>query len=64
MSGHSVGHTCCLSHRSRGDPGAVVAMAPYLFAAGNVAIGILVLGTLRLAIRGQLLPKPLVAVQS
>jgi tellurite resistance protein len=49
---------------ARGDTGAVVEMAPYLFAAGNVVIGILVLGTLRLAINGQLLPKPLVAVQS
>ena len=39
-------------------------MAPYLFTAGNVAIGVLVLGTLRLAIKGQLLPKPLVATQS
>jgi tellurite resistance protein len=49
---------------TRGDTGAVVEMAPYLFAAGNIAIGVLVLGTLRLAIKGQLLPKPLVAVQS
>ena len=49
---------------ARGDTGAVVEMAPYLFAAGNIAIAVLVLGTLRLAIKGHLLPKPLVAVQS
>jgi tellurite resistance protein len=48
---------------ARGDAGAVVEMAPYLFAAGNVVIAFLVLGTLRLAIKGQLLPKPLMAVQ-
>lgn len=43
---------------ARSDVGPIVALAPYLFAAGNIVIGVLVLGTLRLAIKGQLLPKP------
>lgn len=40
----------------RGDIGAVATLAPYMFGAVNIAMCLLILGTLRLIWRGQLLP--------
>jgi hypothetical protein len=45
----------------RGDTGAIVTIAPYLFAATNIAIELIALGTLWLAVRGRLLPRSVVA---
>ena len=46
----------------RGDTGAMVTIAPYLFAAANIVIGLIAFGTLVLAVRGQLLlPRSVVA---
>ncbi|HEV7714206.1 MAG TPA: dicarboxylate transporter/tellurite-resistance protein TehA, partial [Steroidobacteraceae bacterium] len=39
----------------RGDSGAVAHLAPYIFVAVNVAVGLIILGTLWLAARGRLL---------
>jgi tellurite resistance protein len=46
----------------RGDTGAMVTIAPYLFAAANIVIGLIAFGTLVLSVRGQLLlPRSVVA---
>jgi tellurite resistance protein len=39
-----------------GDTGAIALLAPYLFAAANIVVGLIVLGTLRLIAQGHLLP--------
>jgi tellurite resistance protein len=44
-----------------GDTGAIALLAPYLFAAANIVVGVIALGTLRLIVQGRLLPPPLAA---
>ena len=44
----------------RGDTGAVAELAPYIFVAANVLIGLIAVGTVVLAVQGRLLPKPVV----
>ena len=44
-----------------GDTGAIAILAPYLFAAANIVVGLIVLGTLRLIVQGRLLPPPVAA---
>jgi tellurite resistance protein len=44
----------------RGETGPIALAAPYVFAAVNLAIGAIALGTLWLLLRGRLLPPPLV----
>jgi tellurite resistance protein len=39
-----------------GDTGAIVQLAPWLFAAANLVVGLIALGTLRLILQGRLLP--------
>ncbi|MCG2639863.1 MULTISPECIES: dicarboxylate transporter/tellurite-resistance protein TehA [Bradyrhizobium] len=39
-----------------GDTGAIALLAPYLFAAANIVVGLIMLGTLRLIVQGRLLP--------
>ena len=39
-----------------GDTGAIALLAPYLFAAANIVVGLIALGTLRLIVQGRLLP--------
>jgi tellurite resistance protein len=43
---------------ARGEVGAVATLAPVVFVAANILVVILVVGTLRLAVQGRLLPKP------
>jgi tellurite resistance protein len=45
----------------RGATGPIAMLAPYLFAAANLVIGGIALGTLWLPIHGRLLPPPLLA---
>ncbi|MEN3354283.1 MAG: tellurite resistance protein [Betaproteobacteria bacterium] len=42
----------------RGTTGAVAVIAPYLFVAANIVVGLIALATVRLIMKGQLLPKP------
>jgi tellurite resistance protein len=53
--------TAALKLVARGDVGAVEALAPWLFAAGNLLIGAIIIMTLTLLIRGRLVPVPIVA---
>jgi tellurite resistance protein len=53
--------TDSLRFLERGASGPIPLMAPYLFAAANIVIGGIALGTLWLLRRGRLLPPPLVA---
>jgi tellurite resistance protein len=46
-----------LDMMERGTTGAVAAIAPYLFVAANVVVGLIALATLRLVVKGRLLPK-------
>lgn len=39
-----------------GDTGAIAQIAPWLFAAANIVVGLIALGTLRLILQGRLLP--------
>ncbi|MCK1391217.1 dicarboxylate transporter/tellurite-resistance protein TehA [Bradyrhizobium sp. 1] len=45
-----------------GDTGAIALLAPCLFAAANIVVGLIALGTLRLMLQGRLLPPPVTAV--
>jgi tellurite resistance protein len=47
---------------AHGDTGAIALLAPYLFAAANIVVGLIALGTLRLMLQGRLLPPPVTAV--
>jgi tellurite resistance protein len=42
----------------RGDTGPIAVLAPYLFVAANLVVGAIALGTVRLIVRGRLLPRP------
>jgi tellurite resistance protein len=53
--------TAALKLLARGDTGAVGALAPWLFAVGNLAIIAFVIMTINLLIRGRLLPVPITA---
>ncbi len=44
-----------------GDAGAIALLAPYLFGAANIVVGLIALGTLRLILQGRLLPLPVAA---
>jgi tellurite resistance protein len=44
-----------------GDTGAIAMLAPYLFAAANIVVGLIALGTLRLIVQRRLLPQPVAA---
>jgi tellurite resistance protein len=44
-----------------GDTGAIALLAPYLFAAANIVVGLIALGTLRLIVQGRLLPPSVAA---
>jgi tellurite resistance protein len=54
--------TAPISLVAHGDTGAIALLAPYLFAAANIAVGLIVLGTLRLMAQGRLLPPAAQAV--
>jgi tellurite resistance protein len=41
-----------------GDHGPIALLAPYLFVGANIVVGIIALATLRLLVRGRLLPQP------
>jgi tellurite resistance protein len=41
----------------RGTTEAVALIAPYIFVATNIVVGLIALATLRLMLKGQLLPK-------
>jgi tellurite resistance protein len=41
----------------RGTTGAVVSIAPYLFVAANIVVGLIAVGTVGLMFQGRLLPK-------
>jgi tellurite resistance protein len=47
-----------LDMMERGAAGPVALIAPWLFVAANITVGLIALGTLRLILRNQLLPKP------
>jgi len=47
-----------LDMMERGATGAVATIAPVLFVAANIVVGLIALATLRLLLQGQLLPKP------
>jgi tellurite resistance protein len=49
--------TVPLDMMERGTTGAVASIAPYLFVAANIAVGLIALATLRLLLQGRLLPK-------
>jgi tellurite resistance protein len=53
--------TAALKLLARGDSGVVGVLAPWLFAAGNLAIAAMVVMTISLLIRGRLLPAPATA---
>lgn len=55
--------TAALKLLARGDTGVVGVLAPWLFAAGNLAIAAIVIMTISLLIRGRLLPVPVAATQ-
>lgn len=44
-----------------GDTGATAQLAPWLFGAANIVVGLTALGTLRLILQGRLLPPPVAA---
>ena len=46
-----------LDMMERGTTEAVASIAPFIFVAANILVGLIALGTLRLAVKGQLLPK-------
>jgi tellurite resistance protein len=46
-----------LDMMERGSTGAVALIAPYIFVAANIVVGLIALSTLRLIVKGQLLPK-------
>ena len=56
--------TAALRMTERGDTGAVALLALPLFAAVNIVIAILILGTVRLAVLGRLLPRPAPVVRT
>jgi tellurite resistance protein len=43
---------------TRGDHGAIAIIAPVLFLAANIVVGLIAVGTVKLIIEGRLLPKP------
>ncbi|WP_245328825.1 hypothetical protein [Bradyrhizobium centrolobii] len=47
-----------------GDTGAIALLAPWPFAATNLVVGLIALGTLRLILQGRLLPPPVAAASS
>jgi tellurite resistance protein len=55
--------TASLRLMARGDAEAVATIAPYLFVASNIAIGLIAVGTIRLDIQGRLLPKSVAAAR-
>ncbi|MDB5857120.1 MAG: potassium-tellurite ethidium and proflavin transporter [Ramlibacter sp.] len=46
-----------LAMLERGTTGAVAAIAPYLFVAANIVVGLVAVGTVRLILQGRMLPK-------
>jgi tellurite resistance protein len=53
--------TAALKLLARGDTGAVGVLAPWLFAVGNLVVAAIIVMTIRLLIRGRLLPVPVTA---
>lgn len=53
--------TAAVKLLARGDSGAVGVLAPWLFAAGNLVIGVIAVMTISLLVRGRLLPVPTIA---
>jgi tellurite resistance protein len=47
-----------LDMMERGTTEAVASIAPYLFVAANIVVGLIAVATVRLTVKGQLLPKP------
>ena len=47
----------------RGDSGPILLLAPLLFGAANLAIGLLTVGTVRPLLQGKLLPAPRAAAR-
>ena len=43
---------------ANGQTGPVTEIAPVLFVAANIVIGVIALGTIRLLLQGRLLPSP------
>jgi tellurite resistance protein len=49
--------TAPLAMVERGATGAVAAIAPYLFVAANIVVGLVAIGTVKLIFQGRMLPK-------
>jgi len=43
---------------TRGDHGAIAIVAPVLFVGANIVVGLIAIGTVKLIVKGRLLPKP------
>ena len=56
--------TAAMKMIAAGDAGAVAALAPYLFAAGNLMIGAIAMVTVILIVQGRLLPTSLVTTRA